>query len=74
MKEVDDSVRRHHPKEKLDPPLFALESQGGRSAVDFSQIETCWRLSLVKGSRVHPSHRVRSRSPATTPVFQGKAS
>ena len=33
--------------------------------VGFSQIETCWRLSLVKGSRVHPPHRSRSCSPAS---------
>ena len=31
----------------------------------FSQTETCWLLSLVKGCRLHPSHRSRSRIPAS---------
>ena len=39
----------------------------------FSQIETCWPLSLVKGSRVHPSQRSRSRSPASWAIRSSSA-
>jgi hypothetical protein len=45
--------------------FVGIEDVGSVEPVGFSQIETCWRLSLVKGSRVHPSHRSRSRSPAS---------
>ena len=37
---------------------------GDYRGAGFSQIETCWGLSLVKASRVHPPHRSRSRIPA----------
>ncbi len=33
--------------------------------VGFSQTDTCFVLSLVNRSRVHPSHRSRSRIPAS---------
>ena len=45
--------------EKRKPDLDPRSLQG------FSQTETCWPLSLVNGSRIHPSHRSRSRIPVS---------
>jgi hypothetical protein len=44
---------------------MAVTVQAGEvEPTGFSQIETCWRLSLVKASCVHPPHRSRNRRPA----------
>ena len=39
----------------------------------FSQTETCWRLSLVNGSRSHPLQRSRKRSPASSAIRSSSA-
>lgn len=53
-------------------PPGPLRPASGQLA-GFSQMETCWRLSLVKGSRVQPSHRSRSRIPASCAIRSSSA-
>ena len=57
---------------RVCPPDRSRHGPGGRRArryrAGFCQIETCCRLSLVKGSRAQSCHRSRSRRPASRAI------
>ncbi len=62
---------------EAEVPVRVVGSTGTHSTVSqfagFPQTETCWRLSLVKDSRVQPSHRSRSRNPASWAIRSSSA-